>query len=89
MKQHKKPQKNATLSRLGPDAASNLMHVMTPSMPPKKAGSTATFVPVGFSGIRLGPAAPASVRPDHRAVGLLGQNFKQHGMRHAPVNDVN
>ena len=31
---------------------------------------------------------PRSVRPDHGAVGLLGQNFEQHGVWHAAINDV-
>ena len=32
---------------------------------------------------------PDSMRPDHGAKCLLGQNFQQHGVRYSAVNDVN
>ena len=34
------------------------------------------------------PNSPGSVRPNHGAKSLLGQNLQQHGMRYASVDDV-
>ena len=39
-------------------------------------------------GRRRGLGQPLLAAADHGAVGLVGQNFQQHGVRHAPIDDM-
>ena len=69
---------------LGPLAAAHPVHGITRVGEPQLM-PLATITSSSTRSRRM--VRPRSVRPDHGAVGLLGQNFEQHGV-HAAINDV-